>query len=374
MVKDTILYDRLRVKTDASEIEIKKSYINLSKINHPDKQPEEMKEQATKTFKELLEAKEVLMDSEKRNLYDQIGMDLFKQNSRPGGFPGFPPGFTGFPPGFSGFPPGFSGFPPGFSGFPPGFQPSNIIIENIEIKLSVSLDQVYKQENVSISYLFQKYCEDCEGKGGLLEDCNDCNGKGNKMYIQRIGNMISQTIVNCEKCKGKGKNLKNNCNKCDGKGKNYLTRNINFSLSKNLENGNKIQVKSEGNYYLNQKSDLIINIEILPHNIFKIKNKDLIMNVEISLLEALFGFNKKIKYIDDTYIDIESTSVTQYNYVSCIEGKGMTEKHNLFIIYTFTLPLIKKECEEILKDIFVDEKSVKIPKNNNDIIIYFNTN
>jgi len=362
MVKDTILYDRLKVKTDASEIEIKKSYINLSKINHPDKQPEEMKEQFTKIFKELLEAKEVLMDSEKRNLYDQIGMDLFKQNSRPD----FPPGFSGFPGGF----PGFTGFPPGF---PPGFQPNNIIIENIEIKLSVSLDQVYKQENVSISYLFQKYCEDCEGKGGLLEDCNDCNGKGNKMYIQQIGSMISQTIVNCEKCKGKGKNLKNNCNKCDGKGKNNLTRNINFSLSKNLENGNKIQVKSEGNYYLNQKSDLIINIEILPHNIFKIKNKDLIMNVEISLSEALFGFNKKIKYIDDTYIDIESTSVTQYNDVSCIEGKGMTEKHNLFIIYTFTLPLIKKEY----KDIFVDEISVKIPKNNNnnnDIIIYFNTN
>ena len=50
MVKDTILYDRLKVKTDASEIEIKKSYINLSKINHPDKQPEEMKEQFTKIF------------------------------------------------------------------------------------------------------------------------------------------------------------------------------------------------------------------------------------------------------------------------------------------------------------------------------------
>ena len=189
-----------------------------------------------------------------------------------------------------------------------------------------------------------------------------------------MGNMITQSISNCEKCKGKGKIMKNNCNKCDGKGKNHLTRNIQFSLSKNLENGNKIHVKSEGNWYLNQKSDLIINIEILPHSIFKIKNKDLIMNVEISLVEALFGFNKKIKYIDDTYIDIESTSVTQYNNISCIKGKGMTDQHNLFIIFTFTLPLIKKECEEILKDIFVDEKSVKISKDDNDIIIHFYTN
>ena len=60
-----------------------------------------------------------------------------------------------------------------------------IIIENIEVNLSVNLDQVYKQENVSFSYLFQKYCEDCKGEGGLLDHCNDCNGKGKKIHIQQ---------------------------------------------------------------------------------------------------------------------------------------------------------------------------------------------
>ena len=368
MVKDMTLYDRLHVKSDASESEIKKSYIHLSKINHPDKHPEEMKEQATQTFKELLEAKEVLLDSEKRNRYNQIGMDMFKQNQPdfPGGFPGFPGGFPGFPGGFPGFPGEFPGFPGEFPGFP-GF---NVNIQNIETTLKVRLDQIYKQDNVTVSYIFNKYCEDCQGEGGLLQQCQDCNGNGRRIHIQQMGNMISQSITNCDRCKGKGRSVKSECKSCKGKGTHSLPKTIQFPLSRNIESGNRIHIKSEGNWEKDMRSDLIILIEVLPHDVFKVRNKDLIMNVEISLLEALFGFHKKIKWIDDNDIDIQSDKVTQYNKVSVIKGKGMTEKNDLYIIYTFTLPSLSEEYKDVLKDIFV-ETPKKVNTDNIDVITYF---
>ena len=43
MVKDKTLYDRLNVSTDANDIQIKKSYVNLSKQFHPDKHSDEKK-------------------------------------------------------------------------------------------------------------------------------------------------------------------------------------------------------------------------------------------------------------------------------------------------------------------------------------------
>ena len=75
MVKDTILYSRLEVGINASENDIKKAYARLSKIWHPDKNPNNVDE-ATKKFQDINEAKEILLNSEKRAMYDNIGMDI----------------------------------------------------------------------------------------------------------------------------------------------------------------------------------------------------------------------------------------------------------------------------------------------------------
>jgi curved DNA-binding protein CbpA len=72
MVKDTTLYDRLEVLPSADENEIKKAYNRLSKKWHPDKNIDNQ-EEANQKFQEITLAKEVLLDSEKRDLYNKIG-------------------------------------------------------------------------------------------------------------------------------------------------------------------------------------------------------------------------------------------------------------------------------------------------------------
>jgi DnaJ-related protein SCJ1 len=63
-------YEVLGVDKDSSKKAIKKAYKNLSKKYHPDKNKEP---DAQDKFVELAKAYEVLIDDEKRRVYDQYG-------------------------------------------------------------------------------------------------------------------------------------------------------------------------------------------------------------------------------------------------------------------------------------------------------------
>lgn len=63
-------YAVLGVHRTASEQEIRKSYLKLSRSLHPDKRPESEREVATKDFMQLNESFSVLSDSMKRREYD----------------------------------------------------------------------------------------------------------------------------------------------------------------------------------------------------------------------------------------------------------------------------------------------------------------
>ena len=70
------LYDVLGVARDASPSEIKKAFLNKSRVMHPDKwNPswQKTQEQATKEFQALTEAHEELKDPERRKEYDRTG-------------------------------------------------------------------------------------------------------------------------------------------------------------------------------------------------------------------------------------------------------------------------------------------------------------
>ena len=75
-------YGVLGVQKDASDADLKKAYRKLAMKFHPDKNPND-KENATKKFKEISEAYDVLSDPEKRKIYDTYGEEGLK-----GGIPG----------------------------------------------------------------------------------------------------------------------------------------------------------------------------------------------------------------------------------------------------------------------------------------------
>ncbi|XP_064118427.1 dnaJ homolog subfamily B member 6-like isoform X1 [Macrobrachium nipponense] len=76
-------YKVLEVSRSATVADIKKAYRRLALKWHPDKNPDNQDE-ATKKFKEISEAYEVLSDEKKKKIYDQYG----KEGLQTGGGPG----------------------------------------------------------------------------------------------------------------------------------------------------------------------------------------------------------------------------------------------------------------------------------------------
>lgn len=79
-------YETLEVPKGADEKEIKRSYRRLARKYHPDVNPDNP--ESERKFKEINEAYEVLGDPEKRKKYDEFGHEWrrYQQTGAPGGF------------------------------------------------------------------------------------------------------------------------------------------------------------------------------------------------------------------------------------------------------------------------------------------------
>jgi DnaJ family protein A protein 2 len=339
MVKDTTLYKILEVEPDANEATIKKAYIKLSKTWHPDKHADDMKEEATKKFKEITEAKEILTNKEKRDLYDQIGMDILKQGAQGQEGPDFGNMFGGM----GGFP--FGGMP---GGFPfGGMHQQNSGPENINETMNVTLEQIYNEESVNFTYKQKVLCSKCDGEGsknGKPTTCNGCNGKGMRVQVVRMGPMIQQAVSPCQQCNGKGKMIEdsNKCDVCNAKCYTMKDKTIQVPLKAGLSNGNKINLQGRGHMLKNGKTDLIIQINEVPHKIFKRHENDLFVDMDLKLYQALFGFDKIINHLDGRKLHISCSSKTDVNMIRKISGEGMISlngsKGDMYIKFNMTLP------------------------------------
>src|ERR1700712_4309601 len=81
----------LNVPKSSSKSEIKKAYHKAALSSHPDKVPEDQREEADVKFKHISRAYEILSDDDNRAMYDQHGMAAFET----GGSSGFPGGAGG---------------------------------------------------------------------------------------------------------------------------------------------------------------------------------------------------------------------------------------------------------------------------------------
>lgn len=337
MPVETRLYDLLGLKADAGSSEIKKAYHKMAMKYHPDKNPDD---EAQEKFKDIGFAYSILSDDEKKAQYDRNGEAAVKDNSGGGGG-GMDPHDI------------FSMFFGGGGGGGRGGQRQERKTKSMAHALQVTLKDVYMSKTTKLAVQRNILCVGCKGlggKAGAVQKCKTCDGRGAVVKLRQIGpGMMQQVQMACDKCSGQGEiiNEKDKCKTCNGKKVEANRKVLEVQIEKGMKNEQKITFPGESDQEPGVlPGDVIVVLEEKEHPIFKRMNSDLVIDLEISLVEALCGFRRIITHLDDRQLVINNLPgvVIKSGDMKCIDGEGMPiyknpiEKGNLFIKFNVVFP------------------------------------
>jgi len=325
-------YEVLGVPRDAKPEDIKSAYRRLAKQYHPDRNPEN-RAQAEERFKELSEAYEVLVDPEKRQLYDLHGHEGMSQQFGPGGFD-FGRHFTHredltdiFGDLLRGFGGGSGGgiFDLLFGGRGRGSAARRG--GDIRIRLRLGLEDI--AEGVQREVTFSRYeaCPKCHGEGGSnREVCPTCHGQGQvrRQTSSILGSFVQ--VAPCPACGGEGSRVKDVCEECRGEGRVRNTRTLNVRIPAGVSTGNYIPLHGEGHFGRGGSGDVLIEIEEKPHPVFLRRGDDIIVEVPVPMTAAVLGGKVKVPTLKgEKTIDLKSGTPT--GSLVRIRGAGIKRLH-----------------------------------------------
>ena len=260
------LYKTLEIDKSASGDEVKKAYKKLAFKYHPDKNKSS---DAESKFRDISEAYDILMDVDKRRMYDNFGyeavsgempqvnpLDLFQSL--------FNVDFTGLGEGMHSNIFVFSDL---------SSMPFSQIKASMKYNLECSLDELYHgtQKEFNITHTVKN------SSGGI--------GKKSTKYV--------------------------------------------INVKRGSKNGDNIVVKEGGNYIpqMNCCEDLVIQIVELEHPRYKRKDNDLYVAEKISLSEALTGVDMYIDHLEGS-LQVKITDIVRPNQMFQVFNKGMPIKHD----------------------------------------------
>lgn len=288
-------YDILGVKPDDDKQTIKKAYRRLARKYHPDVSSEH---DAEKRFKEVSEAYEVLGDDTKRAEYDQLRRYGRKgQNFEP------PPGWEGFGGAGTGtgqgtyqgdfseffeniFGGGFAGAGRSSRGFTGSEDFYSTRGQDVEIEMPVFLEDTLKDEAKTIEYRLPHY-----GDSGRLED---------------------------------------------------IRKTLKVKIPKGVTDGERIRLKGQGapGFGDGPAGDLYLKIKLVPHPLYDVAGKDLMLTLPVTPWEAALGANVTVPTLSgkiNLAIKPDSQSGTRLR----VRGKGLPGKDapgDLYVILKVVMP------------------------------------
>lgn len=161
--------------------------------------------------------------------------------------------------------------------------------------------------------------------------------------------MYSQSQGPCDECRGKGEVIdeKNKCKTCNGKKVCKEKKVIEANIDKGTPNNYQYTFHGEADEFPGMEpGDVVIVAQEQPHKRFKRKGADLLMEKQISLLEALTGVDFVLTHLDGTKLRIknEPGEVIKPDDLKTVVGKGLPfhkksyEMGNLYVIFKVSFP------------------------------------
>ena len=339
-VDTTKFYKVLGVEKTATKDEIRKAYRTLVRTKHPDKGGNE------EEFQEIQLAYDTLSDENKRKVYDEYGEDGLKE------------GMTGEEPTSI------------FDLFTGGGGRKNVKRKTKSVlqAMEVSLEDIFIGKEKYLEIKRYRICKKCKGNGSKDPNantkCPGCNGKRVKLVVQRMGNTILQSQQTCPDCRGEGYIIKNEdkCTECKGQKVNQESKTLKISLDKGAPDGKRYTFEGESDEMPGyDPGDVIIEIRIKKHDLFERTGADLTMKADISLLEALTGFQLLITHLDGRKVLINSKKgeIIKPGTTKTVKECGMpfydhpTRFGNLYVKFNIKFPKSLKDAQkDAIKQLF----------------------
>jgi len=254
-------YEILGVDKNASNAEIKQAFRKLAIENHPDKGGKKER------FQEIQEAYDILGKDDKKREYD---------NNRQG--------------------PNINNFEFFFNMHNNHSRTNQIVRKsNHFYNCDITLQDVHFGLNKKIKVKREYICKKC------YVNCNECNGIGQINRTIQMGMFIQNTSQICNKCRGCGKEYtQKECDCINGK----ITEEKIFELKipKGVEPNRQYIFKEWGEQAVRENEvsgDLVITINIKPHETFQRRDLNLIYECKITLKESIIGKTIQIKHFDE---------------------------------------------------------------------------
>ncbi|MCQ2588027.1 MAG: molecular chaperone DnaJ [Treponema sp.] len=364
-------YEVLGVEKTASQDEIKKAYRKLAVKYHPDRNPGD--KEAEEKFREATAAYEVLSDEKKRPMYDQYGFAGVEGMDQGGGAQ-YSHAFHDFSDLFGGG--GFgdifeSIFGGGFGG---GSRSSRrqgpAAGESLRYDLNISLKDAVYGTSTEIHFRHNEACEACNGTGAESgsgrKTCPTCNGMGQV----RQGNGFFSIQQTCPTCRGKGSIVEKPCSACRGKGFQEKNKTVSMKIPAGVDDGKRILIRGQGNAGENggPAGDLIVVLNIEPHQFFERDDINLYCAVPVSMTQAALGCEIEIEGLDSKKISFKIPDGTTNGKLLRIKGEGVpiansTKKGDLYVkIIVETPSHLSSKQKDLLKQFMEIENPTNQPK------------
>jgi molecular chaperone DnaJ len=311
-------YEILGVGRDASEREIKKAFRMKARELHPDVNHDDP--EAEEKFKELAEAQEILVDNEKRAVYDRYGWEGL--DSR-----GYAPNFQGFGSFADIFDAFFGGSDPfGFGGGRGG--PMAVQGGDVAVEVEVSLFEASIGAPRPVEYEVVERCARCAGRGAEpgtpIDTCRRCAGVGQLQAVSRtaFGQLVRTTV--CDACGGSGEIVREPCQDCAGRGRRATRRSITVDVPAGIADDQRIRLAGRGHAGENggPPGDLYVRVTVTEDENFVREGNDLVTAVNLSVSQAALGTTVSVPTLTGDE-EIEVPPGTQPGTIVTLKARGM---------------------------------------------------
>jgi len=306
-------YELLGVTRDASADEIKRAFRRLARELHPDvsEAPD-----AEHRFREVIEAYEVLSNSERRELYDRFG----HAGLRSGGFQ--PSAFD-----LGSLSDLFSAFF-GDDLFGVGGRGGRGRGADIAAQVEIDLTEVATGTKREVPFGVAVPCGRCGGNGAepdtQIRPCPTCGGNGRVRQVSRsvFGEFVRTGT--CPTCTGSGQLIEQPCEQCRGAGRVIEERTLEVEIPPGIHDGQRIRLSGEGHAGTpgGRAGDAYVEVHVRHDDRFVREGNDVYTTVDLTVAQAALGATLSVPTLEGD-LDVTFEPGTQPGEVRVLRGRGL---------------------------------------------------